>query len=78
MGTHVGPLRVEDLVGEKGMMGGLKGMQEQALTGVAQWISASSPKQKVIISTPGQGTCLGCGPGPLRTKYRLSTDWRSP
>ena len=34
------------------------------LAGVAQWIERWPVKQKVSGLIPGQGTCLGCGPGP--------------
>ena len=35
-----------------------------ALAGVSQWIEHQPMKQKVTCSTPNQGTCLSCGPGP--------------
>ena len=35
-----------------------------ALAGVAQWTEHQPVNQKVASSIPGQGTCLGCGPGP--------------
>ena len=35
-----------------------------ALTGVAQWVGRCPANQKVADSTPSQGMCLGCGPGP--------------
>ena len=35
-----------------------------ALTGVAQWIECWPVNQRVAVSIPSQGTCLGCGPGP--------------
>ena len=38
--------------------------QEVALAGVAQWIECQPVNWKVTGSIPGQGTCLGCGPGP--------------
>ena len=34
-----------------------------ALAGVAQWIEHQSANQRVAGFIPGQGTCLGCGPG---------------
>ena len=37
---------------------------ELALTGVAQLVEHRPSKRKVASSIPGQGTCLGCGPGP--------------
>ena len=36
-----------------------------ALAGVAQWIEYQPENQSVAGSIPSQGTCLGCGPGPL-------------
>ena len=35
-----------------------------ALAGVAQWIERRTANQKVTISIPSQGTCLGGRPGP--------------
>ena len=35
-----------------------------ALTDVAQLVGCHTAKQKVTSSIPGQGTCLGCRPGP--------------
>ena len=35
-----------------------------ALAGVAQWTERWPVNQRVIGSIPGQGTCLGYGPGP--------------
>ena len=35
-----------------------------ALAGAAQWTERRPVNQKVAGSIPGQGTCLGCGPGP--------------
>ena len=35
-----------------------------ALAGVAQWIEHQPVSQKVTDLIPGQGTCLGCRPGP--------------
>ncbi|KAF6088272.1 hypothetical protein HJG60_008128 [Phyllostomus discolor] len=35
-----------------------------ALAIVAQWIEPRPAQQGVAGSTPSQGTCLGCGPGP--------------
>ena len=35
-----------------------------ALAGVAQWIEHRHANQKAAGSIPGQGTCLGCWPGP--------------
>ena len=34
------------------------------LTGVAQLAGHCPTKGNVVGSIPGQGTCLGCGPGP--------------
>ena len=39
-----------------------KGASE-GLAGVAQWIEHQPVNQKVTGLIPGQGTCLGCGPG---------------
>ena len=39
-------------------------MKNFALAGVAQWIECWPANRKVTGSIPGQGTCLGCGPGP--------------
>ena len=36
----------------------------KALPGVAQWAGHHLANRKVTESIPGQGTCLGCGPGP--------------
>ena len=35
-----------------------------ALTRVALWVGHCPTNRKVAGSIPGQGTCLGCGPGP--------------
>ena len=35
-----------------------------ALAGVAQWTEHRPANQRVTSSIPGQGTCLGCRPGP--------------
>ena len=35
-----------------------------ALAGAAQWIERQPANQSVAGSTPTQGSCLGCGPGP--------------
>ena len=35
-----------------------------ALAGVAQWIEGRPENRKVAGLIPGQGTCLGCRPGP--------------
>ena len=34
------------------------------LAGVAQWIEYWPVNQKITGLVPGQGTCLGCRPGP--------------
>ena len=34
------------------------------MTGVAQWVGHCPANQKVTVAIPGQGSCLGCGPGP--------------
>ena len=39
-------------------------MFKLALAGVAQWIDCQPANQRVTGLIPGQGTCLGCGPGP--------------
>ena len=36
-----------------------------ALAGVTQWTECHPANRKVAGSIPSQGTCLGCGPGPL-------------
>ena len=36
-----------------------------ALAGVTQLVGRPPVKQKVASSIPGQGICLGYGPGPL-------------
>ena len=38
--------------------------QASALAGVAQWIECQPANQRVAISIPSQGTCLGSKPGP--------------
>ena len=38
--------------------------QEVALADVAQWVERQPADLKVTGSIPGQGTRLGCGPGP--------------
>ena len=35
-----------------------------ALVGVAQWTECQTVNQRVAVSIPSQGTCLGFGPGP--------------
>ena len=37
---------------------------DTALTSMAQWVGHHPANQKVAGLIPGQGTCLGCGPGP--------------
>ena len=39
-------------------------IKEWALAGVAQWTGCRPGNRKVTCSIPGQGTCLGWGPGP--------------
>ena len=41
-----------------------------ALAGVAQWFECWSADQRVTSSISGQGTCLGCRPGPLLGTYQ--------
>ena len=36
----------------------------QALAGVAEWTECRPGNREVTGWIPGQGTCLGCGPGP--------------
>ena len=36
----------------------------RALAGVAQWIECQPANRKVTGLIPGQGSCLGCMPGP--------------
>ena len=38
-------------------------LKQVALAGVAQWIECQPVNQRVTGSIPGQGTCLGYGPG---------------
>ena len=40
-------------------------MVPMALAGVAQGTERRPVNWKVVSSIPDQGTCLGCGPGPL-------------
>ena len=40
-----------------------------ALAGVVQWIECWPANQRVAISIPSQGTCLGCRPG---SQYRVN------
>ena len=42
----------------------LLGNEYVALAGEAQWTECWPANPKVIGLIPGQGTCLGCGPGP--------------
>ena len=35
-----------------------------ALADMAQWIECGPANQRVAGSSPSQGTCLGCRPGP--------------
>ena len=53
-------------VAEEGQTLGLKLIQDSGVTlaGVAQWIDHRPMNPKVTGSIPGQGPCLGCGPGP--------------
>ena len=37
--------------------------KSSALAGVAPWIECLPANQRVAVSTPSQGTCLGFGPG---------------
>ena len=46
-----------------------------ALAGVGQWVGPCPTKQKVAGLIPGQGTCLGCGPGPHLGHMPEATDW---
>ena len=36
---------------------------------MAQWIECRPVNQRITSSIPGQGTCLGCEPGPLYGAY---------
>ena len=38
-----------------------------ALAGVGQWIERQLANQRVTGSIPSQGTCLGWGPGQVRS-----------
>ena len=38
--------------------------EDPILAGVAQWVGCWPENQRVALSIPSQGTCLGCGPGP--------------
>ena len=50
-----------------------------ALSGVAQWTECWPINQKVTGLIPGQGTCLGCRPGPqLRVCKRQLVDVSLP
>ena len=46
----------------------------KALTGVAELVGCHPTKQGVAGWIPGQGTCLGCGPGPQLGCVREATD----
>ena len=49
--------------------------QTLALAGVAQWVEHWPVNTKVTGSIPGQGTSLGCVPGPqLRVRERQPID----
>ena len=49
------------------------------LTGVAQWVELCPANRKVASSIPGQGTYLGCRPGPqLRACERQPIDVSLP
>ena len=50
-------------------------MKGAALAGVAQWIEPWPMNQKVGDSIPGQGTCLGCGPGLIGGMWEATTHW---
>ena len=39
-------------------------LKHLALAGVAQWIECRPLNQRVSGLIPGQGTCMGYGPGP--------------
>ena len=39
------------------------------------WLSGLSNDQRVIGSIPGQGTCLGCRPGPQYGTQEATTHW---
>ena len=41
-----------------------------ALAGAAQWIECRPANQRVASSSPSQGTCLGCGPGPQQGAHK--------
>ena len=63
--THVIWLRVGwSLLGWFGVLE-VQWKSSVALTGVAQWVGCCPTKLKVAGLIPSQGTCLGCGPGPL-------------
>ena len=47
---------------------------EISLAGVASWVEGQHANQKVAGSIPGQGTCLGCGPGPWLGHVQEATD----
>ena len=44
-----------------------------ALAGVAQWIEHRPENQRVAGSSPSQGTCLGCRPGPQLEAQEATT-----
>ena len=37
---------------------------KRTLAGMVQWIESQPVNRKVASLIPGQGACLGCGPGP--------------
>ena len=43
---------------------GIGKLSSSALAGVAQWIEGRPENRKVAGLIPGQGTCMGCRPGP--------------
>ena len=52
----------------------LKNIDLTALTGVVQLLGWCSVEGKVTSSSPSQGTCLGCGLGPLLQHVQEATD----
>ena len=56
---HVGLCIPISQVGE-----GMTERESHSLNGVAQWVGSHPANQKVTSWIPGEGTCLGCWPGP--------------
>ena len=53
----------------------IKKKEKQAVAGVGYWVECQPVNQKITSLIPGQGTCLGCRPGPQLGCLWEATSW---